>query len=134
MCRTKFDFTVPLPANSMPELGDDDFKLLSIGMFDITNQSASVNELSAGIVTMIANPNGDQKAMFQSILKGQIERKMLYWGYVTAKTMYSTLKTSINPTSDSIDVFEGLRQTDVHQRREISLTFGDTSVVDLTNQ
>ena len=72
--------------------------------------------------------------MFQSILKGQIERKMLYWGYVSAKTMYSTLKSSINPTSDSIDVFEGLRQTDVHQRREISLTFGDTSVIDLTNQ
>ena len=135
ICRTKFDFTVPLPANSMPELGDDDFKLLSIGMFDITNQTSSLNDLSAGIVAMIAGQeNDEQKAMFQAIIKQQIERKMLYWGYVSAKTMYSTLKSSINPTSDSIDVFEGLRQTDVHQRREINLTFGDTSVVDLTNQ
>ena len=124
ICRTKFDFTVPLPANSMPELGDDDFKLLSIGMFDITNQRASVNELGAHLASMIAGQeNDEQKAMFQTIIKEQIERKMLYWGYVTAKTMYSTLKTSINPTSDSIDIFEGLRQTD-----------DDTSVVDLTNQ
>jgi len=108
----------------MPELGDDDFKLLSIGMFDLTNQRASVNDLSAGIVAMIAGEeNDEQKAMFQTIIKQQIERKMLYWGYVTAKTMYSTLKTSINPTSDSIDIFEGLHQTD-----------GDTSVIDLTNR
>ena len=124
MCRTKLDFSLPLPSNSMPELGDDDFKLLSIGMFDLTNQNASVNDLSAGIVAMIAGQeNDEQKAMFQAIIKQQIERKMLYWGYVSGKTMYNTLKTSINPTSDSIDIFEGLRQTD-----------GDTSVIDLTNR
>tara|TARA_Y100000389_G_C17461620_1_gene522192 strand:- start:2197 stop:2586 length:390 start_codon:yes stop_codon:yes gene_type:complete len=128
MCRTKLDFTVPLPANPLPELGDDDIRLVSIGMFDLMNQTSSLNDLSAGIVAMIADPNGDQKAMFQSIIKGQIERKMLYWGYITAKTMYVTLKASVNPTNDaSNEALRNVFDTLTNQ------TDGDTSVIDLTN-
>ena len=128
MCRTKLDFTVPLPANPLPEMGDDDFRLLSIGMFDLMNQTSSLNDLSAGIVAMIADPNGDQKAMFQSIIKGQIERKMLYWGYITAKTMYGTLKATVNPTNDaSNEALRNVFDTLTNQ------TDGDTSVIDLTN-
>ena len=121
MCRTKLDFTVPLPANPLPELGDDDFKLLSIGMFDLTNQTSSVNDLSAGIVAMIAGEeNDEQKTVFQTIIKQQIERKMLYWGYVSAKTMYNTLKSTIDPNNESIDLFEEIPRRS--RRRTIDLT------------
>ena len=121
MCRTKLDFTVPLPANPLPELGDDDFKLLSIGMFDLTNQTSSVNDLSAGIVAMIAGEeNYEQKTVFQTIIKQQIERKMLYWGYVSGKTMYNTLKSTIDPNNESIDLFEEIPRRS--RRRTIDLT------------
>ena len=121
MCRTKLDFTVPLPANPLPELGDDDFKLLSIGMFDLTNQTSSVNDLSAGIVAMIAGEeNDEQKTVFQTIIKQQIERKMLYWGYVSGKTMYNTLKSTIDPNNESIDLFEEIPRRS--RRRTIDLT------------
>lgn len=121
ICRTKLDFTVPLPANPLPELGNDDFKLLSIGMFDLTNQSSSVNDLCAGMVAMLAGEeNDEQKAMFQAILKQQIESKMLYWGYVSAKTMYNTLKSTIDPNNESIDLFEGIARRS--RSRTIDLT------------
>ncbi len=133
MCRTKLDFTVPLPANPLPEMGDDDFRLVSIGMFDLMNESASVNDVSVEIVDMWRDPNEDDgERRFNTILsntvKYQIERKMLYWGYITAKTMYGTLKATVNPTNDaSNEALRNVFDTLTNQ------TDGDTSVIDLTN-
>ena len=133
MCRTKLDFTVPLPANPLPEMGDDDFRLVSIGMFDLMNESASVNDVSVEIVDMWRDPNeDDHERRFNTILsntvKYQIERKMLYWGYITAKTMYGTLKATVNPTNDaSNEALRNVFDTLTNQ------TDRDTSVIDLTN-